>query len=445
MQHSNEQSNHFFRNLVTAATAVGAMLVPQLPFMSGEAHEASAAAPMPGDRECHSKLVQLPGGLYQIVEICEEVPVHTVPTLPDFPRPERVKARQSRCVPIAMPSVGEFNVNLNVAVADPSAAGYATVYKPGADPTKTASINYAKGETKSNGAQVEVDAEMVDGEPTGAICVYTYSEADIIVDVGSYSSADNTQSAEEKGKAVRVFDSREKNPYTDGNPLGAGQTVCVDVGHPGELAVLNAAVDNPAKAGFLTIHSSTANPAATANANFNAGETTSNSASVIVGKDGKVCATPSVSTEVILDLSGFMSPDSFKPFSENGNAVRLVDSRTLGAKIPSEQMLCFETGEPNSFVDLNVAVTEPEKAGFFNAHRPGEPWGMNSSGNYSEGETTSNRVITQTDSEGKACITSNQPAHFVVDANVIYKDDSLKAFPFNFVRRILDSRTDPVY
>ncbi len=445
MQHSNEQSNHFVRNIFAAATAVGALLAPTLPFTSGETREVSAAAPMPEDRVCHSELVRDAGGLYRLVEICEEVPDYTPPTLPDFPKPERIKAKGSRCVPITMPNVGQYKVNLNLAVADPSAAGYATVYKPGADPTKTASINYAKGETKSNGAQVEVDAEMVEGKPTGAICVYTYSETDIILDIGSYSSVDSTQSAGEDGAAVRIFDSREKNSFTSGEPVKAGQTVCMDVGHPGQLAIVNAAVDNPAKAGYLTIHNSAANPTATANANFAAGETTSNSASVIVGEDGKLCATPSVATDVILDLSAFMLPDSFKPFNEQGNAVRLVDSRTLGPKVPAGQMLCFETGEPNSFVDLNVAVTEPEKAGFFNVHINGEPWGTTSSGNYSADETTSNRVIARTDSEGKACVTSYQPTHIVVDANVAYQGDSVKSFPFSFVRRILDSRTDPVY
>ena len=447
MQHSNEQSNHFFRNILTAATAVGALLVANVPFNSGATAEVEAVAPLPGDRECHSVLERQPDGSYSLIEHCEEVPVYTVPTLPDFPRPEKIKANTSRCFPIKAPGVGQYDVNINLAVVDPSRAGFATVYSPDShvDPTSYSSINFDAGETTSNAARVPITAEMVDGEPTGAACVYSMSLTDVVVDVVSFEESQTTRAASEDGAAVRVFDSREKNLQTNGDPVNAGQTVCVEVGHPGELAIINAAVDNPLKPGYLTVHSSIANPTATANVNFDMGETVSNLTKTVVGEDGKICATPLVTTDVVLDVLGYKVPDSFEVLADDGSAVRLVDSRTLGQKIPAGQMLCIETGWPDAFVDINVAVTEPEAAGFFNAHLEDRLWGLASSGNFAAGETTSNRVIASTDSKGVTCVTSNQPTHIVVDAIVVYEEGVVIHPPIGSDGRPLDTRTDAVF
>ena len=66
----------------------------------------------------------------------------------------------------------------NVTIADPVAGGYATVFPCGTLPY-TSVLNYSAGEAVAN----EVIAKL---SPTGAICVFTYSTANIIVDVAGF-------------------------------------------------------------------------------------------------------------------------------------------------------------------------------------------------------------------------------------------------------------------
>ncbi len=74
--------------------------------------------------------------------------------------------------------VDATSVVANVTIADPVAGGYATVYPCGTLPY-TSVLNYSAGEAVAN----EVIAKL---SPTGSICVFTYSTANIIVDVAGY-------------------------------------------------------------------------------------------------------------------------------------------------------------------------------------------------------------------------------------------------------------------
>ena len=70
------------------------------------------------------------------------------------------------------------SVVANVTIADPVAAGYATVYPCETVPF-TSSVNYSAGEAVAN----EVIAKL---SPTGTICVFTSATANVIVDVAGY-------------------------------------------------------------------------------------------------------------------------------------------------------------------------------------------------------------------------------------------------------------------
>ena len=79
-----------------------------------------------------------------------------------------------------VPVTGVSAVSLNVAVANPAAAGFVTVY-PCSALNLVASLNYAAGQTVSNAVVVPVSA-------TGTVCFYSMVPTDIVVDLNGWFS-----------------------------------------------------------------------------------------------------------------------------------------------------------------------------------------------------------------------------------------------------------------
>ena len=77
-----------------------------------------------------------------------------------------------------MPATGVGAVSLNVAVTNPAAAGFVTVYPCGNRPF-TANVNYSLGETMSNGVIVPVSSD-------GTICFYSLVPTDLVVDINNW-------------------------------------------------------------------------------------------------------------------------------------------------------------------------------------------------------------------------------------------------------------------
>ncbi len=73
-------------------------------------------------------------------------------------------------------SAGTGGVFANVTIADPRAAGYATVYPCADGQPDTSNVNYLAGQNVANMVTVRPDA-------AGEICVYTYTATEVIVDV----------------------------------------------------------------------------------------------------------------------------------------------------------------------------------------------------------------------------------------------------------------------
>ena len=73
---------------------------------------------------------------------------------------------------------GVSAVSLNVAVTNPDAAGFLTVY-PCGDRMIVSSVNYTAGQTVSNAVLVPVSA-------TGTVCFYSFAPTDILVDLNGW-------------------------------------------------------------------------------------------------------------------------------------------------------------------------------------------------------------------------------------------------------------------
>jgi len=82
---------------------------------------------------------------------------------------------------VVTPAVGLGAVSLNVAVTNPAAAGFVTVY-PCANRKLVASVNFGAGQTVSNAVIAPVSA-------SGSICFYSLVPTDIVVDINGWFPA----------------------------------------------------------------------------------------------------------------------------------------------------------------------------------------------------------------------------------------------------------------
>jgi hypothetical protein len=83
-------------------------------------------------------------------------------------------------LPGAVPATGVGAVSLNVTVTGPEGDGFVTVYSCGAR-EEVSSLNYVAGQTVSN-------AVLTSPSPTGTICIFSQTPADVIVDVNGWFS-----------------------------------------------------------------------------------------------------------------------------------------------------------------------------------------------------------------------------------------------------------------
>ncbi len=208
-----------------------------------------------------------------------------------------------------VPASGVAAVSLNVAVTNPAAAGFVTVYPCSATRPLVASVNYAAGETVSNAVIAPVSA-------TGTICFYSLAAADIVVDINGWFETGDAYGA---AGPARVFDTRA------GQSPDALRTVPkAQVGGTNVLEVkltdltgvvpatgvdavsLNVAVTNPAGAGFVTVYPCGTRPFV-ASVNYVAGQTVSNAVIAPVSATGTVCFYSSASTDLVVDVNSYFA------------------------------------------------------------------------------------------------------------------------------------------
>ncbi|MGZ4739072.1 MAG: hypothetical protein ACXVLM_07535, partial [Ilumatobacteraceae bacterium] len=328
------------------------------------------------------------------------------------------------------PASGISAVSLNVAVTNPAADGFVTVYDCGTRQL-VASLNYVAGQTVSNAVLAPVSA-------TGAVCFYSMSPTDLVVDINGWMA---TGSAFTAVSPSRVFDTRPgespgalrtvaKTPVGGSNGLEVqmtnltGITPATGVG----AVSLNVGVTNPVAAGFLTVYACGTRQLVSS-VNYAAGETVSNAVIAPLSPTGTVCFYSMANTDVVVDINGwFASGSAYNPVGpnrlfdtragESPNALRSVAPVKVGGSYVLEVKVASLTGlTPSSGVGavaLNVVATNGTAAGFVTAYACGAtPFAANV--NFAAGVTRSNLAIVPVSADGTVCFFANQPVDIVVD------------------------------
>jgi hypothetical protein len=328
-----------------------------------------------------------------------------------------------------VPTSGVAAVALNVAVTQPTAAGYLTLFAAGSPQPATANVTFGAGQTVPNLVVIKIGAG-------GKVAMFNSAGTHVIYDVaGWYSdSARTNEGRYQPLQPARIFDTRQG---TDGHVrLGAGENVSLQVAGRGAIppvgaaaAVLNVAVTNTTAPSFLTVYPAGEAQPQTSNLNYRGGDTTSNRVMVKLGSGGKVTVYNNQgSADVVVDASGWYTDSSvsgtagaYVPLSP----ARILDTRDgtggtagrVGAGAPVEVQVAGRAGVPAiaAAVVLSVAVTQPAAAGYLTVFPAGTAMPLVSDLNYVAGETRSNLVVVRLGAAGRLGLFSSAPAHVVFD------------------------------
>jgi len=214
---------------------------------------------------------------------------------------------------------------------------------------------------------------------------------------------------------------------------------------------LNVASTGSGAAGFITVYDC-GKRETVANVNFLAGRTVGNSVITPVSSTGDVCFYASTSTDIIVELNGWFATGSgFNAVSpkrvfdtrsgESPDALRTVTKAKLGVDRMMEVKLTslagFVPGSGVGAVSLNIAVDQPDVAGFITVYAC-DSRTLVSSLNYLGGQTVSNAVIAPVSPNGTVCFYSSATTHLIVDINGWFATGS--AFTSVGPERVFDTR-----
>ena len=207
-----------------------------------------------------------------------------------------------------VPADGVGSVSLNLAVTNPRAAGFITVYSCGTR-ALVSSLNYVAGQTVANAVIAPVSA-------SGTVCFYSLATADLIVDINGWIRAGSGFTGV---NPARVLDTR---PDESPNALRAvtkakiGGSAVLEVkvtDLPGLVPAngvaavsLNVVATNPEAAGFVTVYAC-GTIEEVASLNYAAGQTVGNAVLASVSATGTLCFYSNALTDVVVDINGWIS------------------------------------------------------------------------------------------------------------------------------------------
>ena len=189
---------------------------------------------------------------------------------------------------------------VSITAVNPSAPGFVTVHPCADRVPDTSTLNFVAGQTVAN----TTIAALSD---SGQLCVWAFTETDILVDITGWLSPRGASRLTPIGP-TRVVDTRSG---IGGLRIGAGATLAVDLDGrvpSGSTAVaLNVTAVNASIPGFLTVFPCSGVVPNTSTVNYVAGEARPNN--TIVGLSaGRICIYSDAATDVLVDLVGSFGP-----------------------------------------------------------------------------------------------------------------------------------------
>lgn len=202
-----------------------------------------------------------------------------------------------------VPATAATAVVLNVAVTQPTAESYLTLFPTGTVRRFASSMNFGTGQTVSN----KVVAQLGSGWQVDIF--NAVGSTHVVIDVEGWFGLDTIASgaAYHPLSPARMVDTRATAAVGPGGTLSL--SVAGVAGVPGagvSAVVLNVAVTEPTALGYLTLYPSDAPRPLAASINFAPGQTISNAVVAKVGIDGSVNVyNVGGSTHMVVDVEGW--------------------------------------------------------------------------------------------------------------------------------------------
>jgi hypothetical protein len=236
---------------------------------------------------------------------------------------------------------------------------------------------------------------------------------------------------------IRLIDTRTLGA----GPIASGTSRCFTVagvaGIPADAGavVLNVTAVGYGTNGWLTVYPNGQAVPATSTLNFDTSEyAMANGSMVRIGSDGQVCVNVGTvnsaagSSQVILDVTGYLTAAGLAQLPMLASPQRVVDTRTNGGPVAAGQSRCFViaglAGIPSSVsaLVLNVTAVGYGRQGWLVAYPAGQAVPATSALNFDTTEyAMANGAVMAVGSGGQVCVgvgtVNNAPgsAHIIID------------------------------
>ena len=318
----------------------------------------------------------------------------------------RLLAGQTLEIPLgAIVPAGATAVAVNLTSDGAAADGFLTAYPCGQTPPPTSTLNYLAGAPAAAGALVGLGA--------GSLCVRTYADTDVVVDVSGWFGP----SAGARYAPVlntRLLDTRSGAPLA----VGATATVSAATLGAGSAVAVNLTLTEAAADGYLTAWPCDDERPVVSNLNARAGQTRANQAVVPLAADGTLCVFSYGGGHVVVDAVGLFGSGAgseFQPLTPS----RLLDTRP-GSAVAAGTTAEVTAPAGASAVALSVVATEGAAAGYLTAYPCGEPPPVASTVNHLAGQTIANGAIARVGTNGKVCVFSYATTDVIVDLTGVF-------------------------
>jgi hypothetical protein len=312
---------------------------------------------------------------------------------------------------IAIPdAAGTAAVALNLTTTSPRTSGFLTAFPCDSATPVVSNHNHVRD-------QVVASAAIVPVSSTGEVCVYSFADTNLIVDItGRLPAGTGVVPAGPE----RLADTRNAGPGAL-QPAGVPLRVTVP-SVPGVSATAAVALDVTAVGastpGFASVYPCDEEVPETSTVNYGAGAATPNLTIVRPGPSGDVCVVTSSDVNLLVDLFAVFDDSAELTLAE---PVRVVDTRRDGGTPVTQGSTTVidvaAAGVPADAggVLANITATQAATDGFLTMFPCLAGLPVASNLNVMAGRDVANFVLVEPDPAGQICVYSSTATHVLVD------------------------------
>ncbi|MFK7917523.1 MAG: hypothetical protein AB8G14_05565 [Ilumatobacter sp.] len=317
---------------------------------------------------------------------------------------------------------------VNITAVRPSSRGFVTAFPCDAPQPTSSNLNFLPGGATSSAAFVTLD-------DAGAVCLFTSSDVELVLDVNGFVPGSASLSPIVPG---RLLDTRGGDTVdglgNDSGRVGAGQFAEVQVrGRAGipddaDSAIVNVTVINPSQNTFVTAYACDEERPDASNLNVPAGRNVTNLVLADLSASGTMCVFTNRSADLVVDVSAFVPrrgdlsavlPARLLETRTNANGT--IDGRNVGAGPIAVGVTELDVAGRGPVPDdatgvmLNVGAIRPDNRGFMTLYSCDVDRPDASNVNLGPGAVVSNAVFVALSGDGKVCLASSARTDVIVD------------------------------